>query len=121
MRAFIWSAPSLCAQPIHERSKPIGASVSMTQVNSLAFLSSTLLFLGYPEQSADAAEKAESRARQIGRSFTIALTLGNIVVLGTIGGEASGLLPMLTKRYHSASTMNFQVSRDDHVFSEEPC
>jgi Predicted ATPase len=90
-------------------------------VNSLAFLSSTLLFLGYPDQSADAAEKAESRARQIGRSFTIALTLGNIVVLGTIGGDASGLLPMRTKRYHSASTMNLQVSRDDHVFSEEPC
>ena len=57
-------------------------------VNSLAFLSSTLWFLGYPDQSADAAEKAESRARQIGRSFTIALTLGNIVVLGTIGGDA---------------------------------
>ncbi len=61
-------------------------------VNSLAFLSSTLLFLGYPEQSADAAEKAESRARQIGRSFTIALTLLNLVVLGTIGGEAKRAL-----------------------------
>ena len=43
------------------------------QVNSLSFLASTLLFLGYPEQSAAAAEKAESRARAIGLAFTSAL------------------------------------------------
>lgn len=62
------------------------------QVNSLAFLSTTLLILGYPEQAAAVAEKAESRARQIGRNFTIALALGNMVALGTIGGDAKRAL-----------------------------
>lgn len=57
------------------------------QVNSLSFLASTLLFLGYPEQSVAAAEKAESRARAIGLAFTSALALGNMAVLGTVGGD----------------------------------
>jgi len=57
------------------------------QVNTLSFLASTLLFLGYPEQSAAAAEKAETRARAIGRTFTTALALTNMAVLGTIGGD----------------------------------
>ena len=57
------------------------------QVNSLSFLASTLLLLGYPEQSAAAAEKAESRARAIGLAFTTALSLSNMAVLGTIGGD----------------------------------
>jgi len=57
------------------------------QVNALSFLASTLLFLGYPEQSAAAAEKAETRARAIGLAFTTALALGNMAVLGTIGGD----------------------------------
>ncbi|MBV9530495.1 MAG: hypothetical protein JO283_05385 [Bradyrhizobium sp.] len=43
------------------------------QVNTLSFLASTLLFLGYPEQSASAAEKGETRARAIERAFTTAL------------------------------------------------
>jgi len=57
------------------------------QVNTLSFLASTLLFLGYPEQSAAAAEKAETRARAIGRTFTTALALTNMAILGTIGGD----------------------------------
>ena len=57
------------------------------QVNTLSFLASTLLLLGYPEQSAAAAEKAETRARAIGRTFTTALALTNMAVLGTIGGD----------------------------------
>jgi class 3 adenylate cyclase/tetratricopeptide (TPR) repeat protein/ABC-type transport system involved in cytochrome c biogenesis ATPase subunit len=57
------------------------------QVNTLSFLASTLLFLGYPEQSAAAAEKAETRARAIGRAFTTALGFTNLAVLGTIGGD----------------------------------
>jgi class 3 adenylate cyclase/tetratricopeptide (TPR) repeat protein len=57
------------------------------QVNSLSFLASTLLLLGYPEQSAAAAEKAETRARAIGLAFTTALALSHIASLGTIGGD----------------------------------
>jgi class 3 adenylate cyclase/tetratricopeptide (TPR) repeat protein len=57
------------------------------QVNSLSFLASTLLLLGYPEQSAAAAEKAETRARAIGLAFTTALALSHIAFLGTIGGD----------------------------------
>ena len=45
------------------------------------------MLLGYPEQSAAAAEKAETRARAIGRTFTTALALTNMAVLGTIGGD----------------------------------
>jgi class 3 adenylate cyclase/predicted ATPase len=57
------------------------------QVHTLSFLASTLLILGYPEQSAAAAEKAETRARAIGLAFTTALALSHIAVLGTIGGD----------------------------------
>jgi class 3 adenylate cyclase/tetratricopeptide (TPR) repeat protein len=57
------------------------------RVNALSFLASTLLFLGYPEQSAAAAQKAETGARALGLAFTIALSLSNIAVLGTIGGD----------------------------------
>jgi len=57
------------------------------QVNTLSFLASTLLFLGYPEQSAAAAEKTETRARAIGRAFTTALGFTNMAVLGTVGGD----------------------------------
>jgi class 3 adenylate cyclase/tetratricopeptide (TPR) repeat protein len=57
------------------------------QVNTLSFLASTLLLLGYPEQSAAAAETAETRARAIGRTFTTALALTNMAVLGAIGGD----------------------------------
>jgi predicted ATPase len=45
------------------------------------------LFLGYPEQSAAAAEKAETRARAIGRAFTTALGFTNMAALGIIGGD----------------------------------
>lgn len=57
------------------------------QVYTLSFLASTLLVLGYPEQSAAVAEKAESGARAIGLAFTTALALSNMAVLGTIGGD----------------------------------
>ena len=57
------------------------------QVNTLSFLASTLLLLGYPEQSAAAAEKAETRVRAIGFAFTTALAFCNMAVLGTIGGD----------------------------------
>ncbi|MDE5452931.1 AAA family ATPase [Bradyrhizobium sp. CSA112] len=57
------------------------------QVHALSFLASILLLLGYPEQSAAAAEKAENRARAIGLAFTTALALSNMAVLGTIGGD----------------------------------
>jgi predicted ATPase len=57
------------------------------QVTTLSFLASALLLLGYPEQSAVAAEKAVSRARAIGLTFTTALALSHIAVLGTIGGD----------------------------------
>ena len=57
------------------------------QVHTLSFLASTLLILGYPEQSAAAAEKAETRARAVGLAFTTALALSHMAVLGTIGGD----------------------------------
>jgi tetratricopeptide (TPR) repeat protein len=57
------------------------------RVNALSFLASTLLFLGYPEQSAAAAQKAETGARALGLALTIALALSNIAVLGIIGGD----------------------------------
>jgi class 3 adenylate cyclase/tetratricopeptide (TPR) repeat protein len=57
------------------------------QVSALSFLASTLLLLGYPEQSAAAAEKAETRTRAIGLAFTTALAFSNMAVLGTIGGD----------------------------------
>jgi len=57
------------------------------QVNTLSFLAWTLLLLGYPERSAAAVEKAETRARAMGRTFTTALALTNMAVLGTIGGD----------------------------------
>ncbi|WP_426616075.1 AAA family ATPase [Bradyrhizobium sp. McL0616] len=61
-------------------------------VNSLAWLSSTLLVLGYPEQSAAILERTENLARTREQSFTTALALGNVVVLGTIGGDAKRAL-----------------------------
>lgn len=61
-------------------------------VNSLAWLSSTLLVLGYPEQSASIVEQTETLARTKQQSFTTALALGNIVILGIIGGDAKRAL-----------------------------
>ena len=48
------------------------------QANTLSFLASTLLLLGYPEQSAVAAEQAVSRAQALGLAFTTALVLSHI-------------------------------------------
>lgn len=62
------------------------------QVNTLTFLAVTLFLLGYPEQSAVVAEQAESRARAMGHSFTTALALSHMAVLGTIGGDPRGAL-----------------------------
>ncbi|UPK31098.1 AAA family ATPase [Bradyrhizobium sp. 195] len=61
-------------------------------VNSLAWLSSTLLVLGYPEQSATMVEQTETLARTRQQSFTTALALGNIVIMGIIGGDAQRAL-----------------------------
>ncbi|WGR70257.1 MULTISPECIES: AAA family ATPase [unclassified Bradyrhizobium] len=61
-------------------------------VNSLAWLSTTLLVLGYPKQSTTIVERTETLARTREQSFTTALALGNIVVLGTIGGDAKRAL-----------------------------
>ncbi|MET4607572.1 class 3 adenylate cyclase/predicted ATPase [Bradyrhizobium sp. JR4.1] len=61
-------------------------------VNSLAWLSTTLLVLGYPKQSTTIVERTETLARTREQSFTTALALGNIAVLGTIGGDAKRAL-----------------------------
>ncbi|MDA9435143.1 hypothetical protein XH88_25730 [Bradyrhizobium sp. CCBAU 51627] len=61
-------------------------------VNSLAWLSSTLLLLGYPEQSATMLERTETLARARQQSFTTALALGNMAVLGIIGADAQRAL-----------------------------
>jgi tetratricopeptide (TPR) repeat protein/ABC-type transport system involved in cytochrome c biogenesis ATPase subunit len=57
------------------------------QATALAFLASTLLLLGYPEQSAATAEQAVSCARAIGLAFTIGMTLSQAAFLGTLGGD----------------------------------
>jgi tetratricopeptide (TPR) repeat protein len=57
------------------------------QANALTFLAVTLFLLGYPERSAVVAEQALSRARALGYTFTTALTLSHLAVLGMIGGD----------------------------------
>jgi predicted ATPase len=55
------------------------------QVMALTFLASTLLFLGYPEQSATAIGRAVSRARAMGLPYTTFQALNHVALLGTIG------------------------------------
>lgn len=57
------------------------------QVQALTFLANTLLVLGYPEESAAAWERAETRARALGRAFTSALAFTSLSMLGTMGGD----------------------------------
>src|SRR5450631_825696 len=57
------------------------------QVMAQSFLGSTLLLLGYPEQSAAAAEGAVARARTMGRAFTSSLALSHVAFLGTLGSD----------------------------------
>jgi class 3 adenylate cyclase/predicted ATPase len=56
-------------------------------VTALSALSRTLWILGYPEQSASAAERALARARSIGFAFTTALALYNEAFLGALGAD----------------------------------
>src|SRR5262249_30087211 len=55
------------------------------RVNALSFLASTLLLLGYPEQSARAVGQAVSRAQAMGLAYSTALALSHVAFLGTIG------------------------------------
>jgi class 3 adenylate cyclase/predicted ATPase/ABC-type transport system involved in cytochrome c biogenesis ATPase subunit len=55
------------------------------RVNALSFLASTLLLLGYPEQSATAVGQAVSRAQAMGLAYSTALALSHVAILGTIG------------------------------------
>jgi predicted ATPase len=55
------------------------------RVNALSFLASTLLLLGYPEQSAAAVGQALSRAQAMGLAYSTALALSHVAILGTIG------------------------------------
>jgi predicted ATPase/class 3 adenylate cyclase len=57
------------------------------QVRALSFLASTLLLLGYPEQSSTVAGQALARARAIGFAFTTALALSHVAFLGILGGD----------------------------------
>jgi predicted ATPase len=57
------------------------------QVMALSFLASTLLLLGYPEQSAAAIDQAVSRARALGLAFPTALALSHVALLGTLGSD----------------------------------
>jgi class 3 adenylate cyclase/predicted ATPase len=54
---------------------------------ALSHLASTLLILGYPEQSAAAAAQAVARARGLGLVFTIATTLSHAAMLGILSGN----------------------------------
>ena len=55
------------------------------QVMALAYVASTLLVLGYPEQSAVAIERAVSRARAMGFAYTTVLALNQMALLGAFG------------------------------------
>jgi class 3 adenylate cyclase/predicted ATPase len=57
------------------------------QTAALSYLASTLLILGYPEQSAAAAGRAVARARGLGLVFTIATTLSHMAMLGILCGN----------------------------------
>jgi class 3 adenylate cyclase/tetratricopeptide (TPR) repeat protein/ABC-type transport system involved in cytochrome c biogenesis ATPase subunit len=57
------------------------------QVRALSFLASTLLVLGYPEQSSAVAGQALAHARAIGLAFTTALTLSHVAFLGILGSD----------------------------------
>ena len=57
------------------------------EVRAWSVLANTLLLLGYPEQSAAAAAKAVSRARQMGLAFTTALALSQVAIQGTLGDD----------------------------------
>jgi class 3 adenylate cyclase/predicted ATPase/ABC-type transport system involved in cytochrome c biogenesis ATPase subunit len=57
------------------------------QARALSFLASTLLLLGYPDQSAAAAEQALARARAIGLAFTTVLALSQVALLGVLGSD----------------------------------
>jgi class 3 adenylate cyclase/tetratricopeptide (TPR) repeat protein len=55
------------------------------QVAALLYLASTLLLLGYPEQSVATAARAVSRARAMGLAFTTAMALSHVALLGPLG------------------------------------
>ena len=57
------------------------------QVTALSALSRTLWILGYPQQAADAAERALSRARTLGLVFTTAFALDGQALLGVLGAD----------------------------------
>jgi predicted ATPase len=57
------------------------------QVRASSFLASTLLLLGYPEQSTAMAMEAVARARAMARPFTTALALSHVAFLGLLGGD----------------------------------
>jgi predicted ATPase/class 3 adenylate cyclase len=57
------------------------------QCGALSHLAYTLLFLGYPEQSAAAAGQAVARARRLGLVFTIAQSLSHAALLGILSSD----------------------------------
>jgi class 3 adenylate cyclase/predicted ATPase len=57
------------------------------QTGALSHLASTLLILGYPEQSVACAGQAVARARGLGLVFTIAVTLSHAATLGILSGN----------------------------------
>ena len=57
------------------------------QVAALSYLGSTLLLLGFPEQSSTSAAKAVSRARTLDLPLTTALSLSHVALLGIFGGD----------------------------------
>jgi tetratricopeptide (TPR) repeat protein len=73
------------------------------EVMALMFLASTLLILGYPEQSDAAMQRAMSRARAIGLTFTTALALSHAAFLGVLGGNPHGA------RAHAEEAIAFSV------------
>jgi predicted ATPase len=82
------------------------------EVMALSFLASTLLLLGYPEQSAAAMQQAMSRARAMGLAFTTALALSQVAFLGVLGWDPQGAAAHAEEAI--AHSVEHELARPEH-------
>jgi predicted ATPase/class 3 adenylate cyclase len=82
------------------------------EVMALSFLASTLLLLGYPEQSAATMQQAVSRARAMGRAFTAALALSHVAFLGVLGWDPESAAAHAEEAI--AHSVEHELARPEH-------
>jgi class 3 adenylate cyclase/tetratricopeptide (TPR) repeat protein len=82
------------------------------QARALSFIASTLLLLGYPDQSAAAAEQALARARALGLAFTTVLALSQVALLGVLGGDPQAAAAHADEAI--AYTLEYSLSEYEH-------